>query len=214
MAAATWTECRNEAAGPCDAENQPPGTFIIGVESAGVLPSGGVLPAAGTLMYSTVTPRSVPLPSQAKILTVLGVRRHTEPEVFTFEPIPERKYGRRYKRRSIKVLYPIYQPRRTRRTEKDVAKRLLLCLLSIVILQVYLATDLHLDEVSALSGGADSGTGSDHSLLDWPLWRTCSTSFLKSPQGVQANASCPTAHPSQEGGNPPVTHLWGQVPGT
>ncbi|XP_051899949.1 radiation-inducible immediate-early gene IEX-1-like [Pristis pectinata] len=144
-------------------------------------------------MHSTVA--HISASSNTQNLSNLSTRRYTEPEVFTFDAIPEPKYGRRSKRRSLKVLYPIYQPRKTLPAEKDVAKRILLCLLSIVALQVYLVTD-HPDELSVIPKGVEVGTGGEFSLLSWPLWMSCSTSFLDSLQGVQVNITCPTGHVS------------------
>ncbi|XP_062903503.1 radiation-inducible immediate-early gene IEX-1-like [Mobula hypostoma] len=145
-------------------------------------------------MYSSVTLISVPLPSRSKHLGDLGPRRHTEPEVFTFDRIPELRYGRRYKRRSLKVLYPIYQPRKTVPAKKDVAKRLLFLLLSIVALQVHLTTDQP-DDLFVVPEEVTVETGSELSLPAWPLWMSCSTSaLLKTLKQVKVNITCPNGH--------------------
>ncbi|XP_051899948.1 radiation-inducible immediate-early gene IEX-1-like [Pristis pectinata] len=68
-------------------------------------------------------------------------RQPTMPQVFTFEPIRENKRPNRRKKRFIKVLYPPHQVRRTLPTQKDLAKRLLLFLLSVVVFQIYTATE-------------------------------------------------------------------------
>ncbi|GCC21742.1 hypothetical protein chiPu_0020217 [Chiloscyllium punctatum] len=81
----------------------------------------------------------------------LSSRRSTDPEIFTFEPIPEHKPNHRGKRRSLKVLYPLYQSRKSLPTKKDMAKRLYLLLLSIVILQVYSATEPGEEEAGPIS---------------------------------------------------------------
>ncbi|XP_059826851.1 radiation-inducible immediate-early gene IEX-1-like [Hypanus sabinus] len=147
-------------------------------------------------MYSTVAPVSVPLPSQRKLLNDLGTRRHTEPEVFTFDRIPELRYGRRCKRKSLKVLYPIYQPRKTVPAKKDVAKRLLFLLLSIVALQVHLTTEQP-DDVLVVSEEVTVETGSELSLPAWLLWMPCSTSaLLKTLIRVEVNITCPNGHPA------------------
>uniref|UniRef100_UPI00398F2D72 radiation-inducible immediate-early gene IEX-1-like n=1 Tax=Pristiophorus japonicus TaxID=55135 RepID=UPI00398F2D72 len=72
-------------------------------------------------------------------------RRFTLPAVFTFEPMLKNKKTIRRKRRTLKVLYPPGQVRRSLPTEKDMTKRLLLFLVSIVLFQVYIATE---DELS------------------------------------------------------------------
>lgn len=81
-------------------------------------------------------------------------RKPTMPQIFTFDPIRQNKIPNRRKKRFVKVLYPPRQVRRTLPTKKDMAKRLLLFLLSIVLFQIYTATedDLSLDD-SELGGG-------------------------------------------------------------
>ncbi|XP_067865357.1 radiation-inducible immediate-early gene IEX-1-like [Heterodontus francisci] len=70
----------------------------------------------------------------------------SQPLVFTFEPIPERVCKPRVqKKRSPRVLYPPHLVRRSIPTKKDTAKRLLLFFVSIVLFQVYTATE---DELS------------------------------------------------------------------
>ncbi|XP_078075241.1 uncharacterized protein LOC144497672 [Mustelus asterias] len=62
--------------------------------------------------------------------------------VFTFEPKPERLCPPRVpKKRARRVLYPPPQVRKPVRNKKDVAKRLLLFLLSIFIFQLCTATE-------------------------------------------------------------------------
>ncbi|XP_041069387.1 radiation-inducible immediate-early gene IEX-1-like [Carcharodon carcharias] len=70
----------------------------------------------------------------------------TQPPVFTFEPFPERLCKLRpLKKRPRRVLYPPQQVRKSVPKKKDVTKRLLLFFLSIVLFQVYTATE---DELS------------------------------------------------------------------
>ncbi|XP_032903404.1 radiation-inducible immediate-early gene IEX-1-like [Amblyraja radiata] len=155
------------------------------------------------MMHSAlVQPICFPLPSdRKKALRKLNTRRNTEPEVFTFDPIPSPTYGRKYKRRSLKILYPIYQPRKTIPAEKDVVKRLLLFLLSIVALQVYLTPVAHLDERLPVPERQELGLKCESFLHPWPLWMGYSTTsaLCSSPQQVQVNITCPTVHTSHIG---------------
>ncbi|GCC21741.1 hypothetical protein chiPu_0020216 [Chiloscyllium punctatum] len=75
--------------------------------------------------------------------------RSKMPQVFTFEPIHECEKPKRRKKRSLRVLYPPRQVRRPLPTEKDITKRLLLFFLSVVILQVYIATEEELMSLPA-----------------------------------------------------------------
>ncbi|XP_078272475.1 uncharacterized protein LOC144603180 [Rhinoraja longicauda] len=61
--------------------------------------------------------------------------------IFNFEPITERKAKVPDKNRRRRVLYPDYQVRKLFPAQTDLAKRLLLIFLSVVILQVYFATE-------------------------------------------------------------------------
>ncbi|XP_069775507.1 radiation-inducible immediate-early gene IEX-1-like [Narcine bancroftii] len=78
--------------------------------------------------------------SQASSVGFAG-RKPTLPRVFTFEPMREIKKLNRRKKRHLKVLYPPRQARRVLPTQRDLAKRLLLFLLSIVLFQIYTATE-------------------------------------------------------------------------
>eukprot|EP00061_Rhincodon_typus_P009905 g33752.t1 len=71
-----------------------------------------------------------------------GPSRKEQTLVFTFEPIPERECKlRMQKKRAPRVLYPPHQVRKPVPPKKDAPKRLLLLFLSIVLLQVYTATE-------------------------------------------------------------------------
>ncbi|XP_051899946.1 radiation-inducible immediate-early gene IEX-1-like [Pristis pectinata] len=77
-----------------------------------------------------------------KMLPVPSTR--DQPLIFNFEPITERKPKVAGKKRRRRVLYPDHRVRKLP-VQTDVAKRLFLAFLSIVILQVYYATE---DEAS------------------------------------------------------------------
>ncbi|XP_060706881.1 radiation-inducible immediate-early gene IEX-1-like [Hemiscyllium ocellatum] len=64
------------------------------------------------------------------------------PLVFTFEPIPERgSQLRPPRRRAARVLYPPHQVRKPVVPRPDAAKRLFLFFISVVLFQVYTATE-------------------------------------------------------------------------
>ncbi|GCB73288.1 hypothetical protein scyTo_0002458 [Scyliorhinus torazame] len=70
--------------------------------------------------------------------TFHGSSGRTQPLVFTFEPIPERQCNVRIlKKRPCRVLYPPPQARKSVPNKKDMAKRLFLFFLSIVVFQVH-----------------------------------------------------------------------------
>ncbi|XP_078272474.1 uncharacterized protein LOC144603179 [Rhinoraja longicauda] len=108
-------------------------------------------------MYTTTSQFDQLAISQRRSLGGFAGRKPTMPQVFTFDPIRENKIPKRRKKRFVKVLYPPRQVRRTLPTQKDMAKRLLLFLLSIVLFQIYTATedDLSLD-VSEHGGGQEA----------------------------------------------------------
>ncbi|XP_055521121.1 uncharacterized protein LOC129715284 [Leucoraja erinacea] len=89
-------------------------------------------------------------------------------------------------------------PRKAIPAEKDVVKRLLLFLLSIVALQVYLTPVAHLDERLPAPERQELGLKCESFLHPWPLWMGYSTTsaLCNSPQRVQVNITCPTVHPS------------------
>ncbi|XP_038673190.1 radiation-inducible immediate-early gene IEX-1-like [Scyliorhinus canicula] len=67
-----------------------------------------------------------------------GSSSQTKPLVFTFEPIPERLCNVRIqKKRPCRIIYPPPQARKSVPNKKDMAKRLFLFFLSIVIFQVH-----------------------------------------------------------------------------
>ncbi|XP_072920983.1 radiation-inducible immediate-early gene IEX-1-like [Hemitrygon akajei] len=90
-------------------------------------------------MYTTAEMNQLAIPQPCS--TGFAGRKPTLPQVFTFEPIRQNKRLNRRKKRFIKVLYPARQVRRTVPSEKDMAKRLLLLLLSVVFIQIYTATE-------------------------------------------------------------------------
>ncbi|XP_072113473.1 uncharacterized protein [Mobula birostris] len=63
-----------------------------------------------------------------------------QPLIFNFEPIIEQKPKVPGKKRRRRVLYPVHPVRKVP-AQTDVAKRLLLIFLSVVILQVYCVTE-------------------------------------------------------------------------
>ncbi|XP_059826852.1 radiation-inducible immediate-early gene IEX-1-like [Hypanus sabinus] len=97
-------------------------------------------------MYTTAEMNQLAIP-QPRSAGFAG-RKPTMPQVFTFEPIRQNKRLNRRKKRSIKVLYPARQVRRTVPSEKDMAKRLLLLLLSVVFIQIYTATENDLKDAA------------------------------------------------------------------
>ncbi|XP_067865358.1 radiation-inducible immediate-early gene IEX-1-like [Heterodontus francisci] len=128
-------------------------------------------------------------------------RKPTMPQVFTFEPIRENQKPNRRKRRSLKVLYPPRQVRRSLPTEKDITKRLLLFFVSIVLFQVYTATEdelsLSTPDLSAAeqvstsvpspspAASSSSSSSSDSAVL--------SVVFLAASPEAETNCSQPTA---------------------
>uniref|UniRef100_UPI00398ED343 radiation-inducible immediate-early gene IEX-1-like n=1 Tax=Pristiophorus japonicus TaxID=55135 RepID=UPI00398ED343 len=85
--------------------------------------------------------------------SVLSRQRSTEPEIFTFDPIPEVKRTPvanprlRAKRRPVKVLYPAQVRKYLPAEKKDWAKRLLILFLSIVFVQLHGTTEVNEDAV-------------------------------------------------------------------
>ncbi|XP_067829808.1 radiation-inducible immediate-early gene IEX-1-like [Heptranchias perlo] len=142
-------------------------------------------------MYSAVAPISLPLPRSTGKLYSLDSRRHTEPEVFTFEPIPEPKHGYRPKKRPLKVLYPIHRPRRALPAKKDMTKRLFLLLVSIVAFQVYSATEQCEDEPSLVSEGMEPEMRSELAHPIEAFWMSDSAALPApaSPRGERANST-------------------------
>ncbi|XP_067829805.1 radiation-inducible immediate-early gene IEX-1-like [Heptranchias perlo] len=85
------------------------------------------------------------------------------PEVFTFDPIPEVKRPPtvnprlRARRRTVRVLYPAQVRKYLPVEKKDWAKRMLLLFLSIVMVQVYGATEMNEEVTSVVTmAGAPS----------------------------------------------------------
>ncbi|GCB70555.1 hypothetical protein scyTo_0010801 [Scyliorhinus torazame] len=114
------------------------------------------------------------------------------PQVFTFEPIRQSMKPKRRKRRSLKILYPPGQVRRSLPTEKDMTKRLLLFFLSIVVFQM--CTTATEDELSLLatpepSAGEQVATPSTPSPPPAPTSAVLSVVFLPATPGAENNCS-------------------------
>ncbi|XP_067829807.1 radiation-inducible immediate-early gene IEX-1-like [Heptranchias perlo] len=112
-------------------------------------------------------------------------RKPTMPQIFTFEPIRENKRPNRRKRRSLKVLYPPHQVRRSLPTEKDMAKRLLLFLISVVLIQVYGAVE---DELSLSSPDLSAATQVSAS-SPAPSGFSATAVLLDTSPGAEANCT-------------------------
>ncbi|XP_048376236.1 radiation-inducible immediate-early gene IEX-1-like [Stegostoma tigrinum] len=141
-------------------------------------------------MPSTSLPPPLPVGQSYSFST----RRSTEPEIFTFDPIPLHKPSSKAKRRSLKVLYPIYQSRKSHPTRIDLAKRLFLVLLSIVILQVYSTTETEEEEANLVSETLQLETRSEPSLPAGLALKLDSASIciLTVPQGAAGNNTVST----------------------
>ncbi|XP_066514269.1 radiation-inducible immediate-early gene IEX-1 [Hoplias malabaricus] len=92
----------------------------------------------------------------------LPTRRNTEPEVFTFDLIPAvpaphiMQCTRPRRRRPARVLYPSSSRRYLPRAERSPAKRWLLALCVVVLLQIYSEDDVSAEAVGDVST-ADEG---------------------------------------------------------
>ncbi|XP_067829809.1 radiation-inducible immediate-early gene IEX-1-like [Heptranchias perlo] len=114
-----------------------------------------------------------------------GHSSRSQPLVFTFESIPERVPKIRVKKRSRRVLYPPHQVRRSLPTEKDMAKRLLLFLISVVLIQVYGAVE---DELSLSSPDLSAATQVSAS-SPAPSGFSASAVLLDTSPGAEANCT-------------------------
>ncbi|XP_007532368.1 radiation-inducible immediate-early gene IEX-1 [Erinaceus europaeus] len=98
----------------------------------------------GSLSTMTVLQAPSPVPS-----TSPGPRRDSGPEIFTFDPLPERvaapcarpSLARGHRKRSRRVLYPRAVRRQLPAEYPNPAKRLLFLLLAIVFCQILMAEE-------------------------------------------------------------------------
>ncbi|GCB66027.1 hypothetical protein scyTo_0013531 [Scyliorhinus torazame] len=88
--------------------------------------------------------------------TALTRQRSTDPEIFTFDcipnvkPIPTANSRLRSKRRAVKVLYPAQVRKYLPPEKKDWAKRMLLLFLAVLVVQVYTATEVNEESASVV----------------------------------------------------------------
>ncbi|XP_072113470.1 radiation-inducible immediate-early gene IEX-1-like [Mobula birostris] len=140
-------------------------------------------------MYTTAEMNQLAIAQQRS--TGFAGRKPTMPQVFTFEPIRQNKRLSRRKKRFIKVLYPARQVRRTVPSEKDLAKRLLLLLLSVVFVQIYTATEHDLDVAAPeLTGVLEVPTTSGGEPPASPQLAASAVSVILSPE-AESNCSRP-----------------------
>ncbi|XP_047414602.1 radiation-inducible immediate-early gene IEX-1 [Sciurus carolinensis] len=94
----------------------------------------------------TMTGLRAPSPAPS---TSQGLRRGSGPEIFTFDPLPERAVAsatrlgasRGHRKRSRRVLYPRVVRRQLPAEEPNLAKRLLFILLAIIFCQILMAEE-------------------------------------------------------------------------
>ncbi|XP_078422891.1 uncharacterized protein LOC144695780 [Cetorhinus maximus] len=116
-------------------------------------------------------------------------RKSKMPQIFTFEPFRESEKPKRRKRRTLKILYPPRQVRRSLPTEKDVTKRLLLFFLSIVLFQVYTATEDELSLPTPDLSAAELASTSTPSPSSPSGSAALSVVFHPAPPGAENNCS-------------------------
>ncbi|XP_078422890.1 radiation-inducible immediate-early gene IEX-1-like [Cetorhinus maximus] len=119
--------------------------------------------------------------------TALIRQRSSDPEVFTFDtilevhPIPAAHTRLRSKRRVVKVLYPAQVRKYLPPEKKDWAKRMLLLFLSVVIVQVYTATEVNEEVANVVITPVAPGGPQANLSREWALGVSTSSEELFIP---------------------------------
>lgn len=138
-------------------------------------------------MYTRSTTMSFTYPSQR---AYRPAARSTEPEVFTFDPVPDQHFSlpRQQRRRVTRVLYPAKVRKYLPPAEKNPAKRWLLALCLVLLAQIYSERDDEHDitEAAAISDALAGELPGDGASASSPLF----LHFRSAEETARRLASC------------------------